>query len=637
MDHPSLTLPTTHLQPGMTLADDVTARNGRFLLAKGTVLAREHLRVLWTWGVEAVLVLGGGSHDAEGCLAPHCDVGLRAELLRVGWNGGGAWGEFAERNNLAALARDLSPEPESPQPVEMELERLRREHAFLRRALEQAASLCDLHADIGGRDDQRGILGKARRGIDALILFPASAFYLMNESLADLSPIDIHPRPESSRVQELFEVSLFQGLVARTIWEQGPLLVTHPCGDRYLLHLMSTAARVRGLFLGLLDPRDVRLPDAVVALLGNVLQNAASALESAELYAIFHRQNRELQSQVEKRTAQLKETVDRLEVEVGERRQVQRELARSLDNLALILNNVHDAIIIYRPEGEVLEVNEKVLRMFSITREQALAMSIPGDVTCPRRLEDGYFGEWSEVLSKERTIFEWTVRRMDGSIFPVEVFLRKITWNGETAVLGTMRDITRRKETEHQLEFLALHDPLTELPNRKLFLDRLSQAMAAALRKQTSVAVLYLDLDGFKPVNDRHGHDAGDGVLKVVSARMRDALRKSDTVARIGGDEFGLVIADLLNPQDYQAVMAKIHDVVRRPMLVNGHKITLDCSIGTALFPDEGQDVDALIKLADERMYVEKGGKGERASPGVGASVSESVSVGADERVPPAT
>ncbi len=598
----------SQLQPGMILSRDVTARNGRFLLAKDTTIGPDQLRVLLIWGVAEVHV-----RDAQACQAassepcsPVSSDDLQVESLCAPDTAPGQQAGQSEKLGLAALARDLSPAPRDS-TLQAQLDHLGQVHAFTLNALKQAAALGDFHIGLSSRDDPVKILDKTRLRIDGLVRFQASAFYLMNESLAKLSLVSCHPDSETCRLEDIYEAALFKGLVARTIWERCPLLVSCQDGTCFLLHLMHTASRVRGLFLGVLDPRDKKVPETVLSLLGNVLQNAASALESAELYAIFHRQNRELQSQVEARTAELKETVAKLEIEVGERREAQQNLARTLDNLALILNNVHDAIIIYRLDGRVADVNEMMLRMFSVTREQAMTLRIPRDISCPRRSGDVSLAEWNDVLSKGSTIFEWSVRHNgDDTAFPVEVFLRKIVWNGETAVLATMRDITKRKETERQLEFLALHDPLTELPNRKLFMDRVSHAMTRALRNNVKVAVLFMDLDGFKPVNDIHGHDAGDAVLKVIAARLSTTLRKSDTVARIGGDEFGAVIADLSDEEHHQAVLAKIRQAVQRPMNVKGHQVRLDCSVGVALFPGDGQDVDSLLKVADERMYEDK-------------------------------
>lgn len=601
-------LPISQIRPGMILDRDVTARNGRFLLSKDTVIGPDHLRVLLTWGVEQAGIRLGDDlppvqHDPaypdDGAI-PLQAAALEKTPLRTMSD------KFRAGFSLTSLARGLPVAPSEATP-QAELSHLRKIHAFTLHALQQAAALSDIHSGLSSRADSMTILDKTMHGIDGLIQFQAAAFFLMNESQAMLSLARCRPEAETARLDRYFESALCNGLVARSIWERQPLLATCPNGERFLLHLMHTASRVRGLFLGLLDPKDAHLPETVLSLLDNLLQSAASALESSELYAIFRRQNLELQSQVEARTAELKETVDRLEIEVSERREAQQGLARTLDNLALILDNVHDAIVIYRPDGRVLELNENMLRMFSVTREQALNLRIPNDISCPRRSGDVSLAEWKDVLGKGSVIFEWSVRRNgEDTAFPVEVFLRKIIWNGETAVLATLRDITARKETERQLEFLALHDPLTELPNRKLFLDRMSHAMSKALRDNTLVAVLFLDLNAFKPVNDIHGHDAGDAVLKVIAARLSAALRKSDTVARIGGDEFGAVIADMTTRKGHEAVVNKLHAAVRKPMNVKGHQVELDCSVGVALFPEDGRDVDTLLKLADERMYVDK-------------------------------
>ncbi len=156
-------------------------------------------------------------------------------------------------------------------------------------------------------------------------------------------------------------------------------------------------------------------------------------------------------------------------------------------------------------------------------------------------------------------------------------------------------------------ELLAGHDPLTGLPNRRLFRDRLEQALARARRGGGSLAVAYVDLDGFKAVNDARGHDAGDAALAAVGRRLAAAVRDQDTVARLGGDEFGVLLLDVDGVDEATAVAAKLREAVRPPLDLPGARIALDVSVGVALFPDHGGDADALMRAADGAMYRVKG------------------------------
>ncbi|PHV06077.1 diguanylate cyclase response regulator [Janthinobacterium sp. BJB412] len=157
-----------------------------------------------------------------------------------------------------------------------------------------------------------------------------------------------------------------------------------------------------------------------------------------------------------------------------------------------------------------------------------------------------------------------------------------------------------------QQQELALHDPLTGLPNRRLLEDRIANTLQHAVRQQNKAAVMYLDLDGFKSINDTHGHAYGDEILKQVAQRLVGASRREDTVARVGGDEFVIVMGDLACLGDAQEPAAKLIEVVAAPYLVNGLQLNLSTSIGIGIFPDDADAVDALIAVADSALYCAK-------------------------------
>ncbi len=175
-----------------------------------------------------------------------------------------------------------------------------------------------------------------------------------------------------------------------------------------------------------------------------------------------------------------------------------------------------------------------------------------------------------------------------------------------TALLGVTRDISERRRVEERIRHLAQHDMLTGLPNRALFSDRLQGALAGARRDQRQLAVLFLDLDRFKPVNDQLGHRTGDLLLKEVARRMLDCVRESDSVARIGGDEFVVLLRSVDDAGNAAAVAEKIRHSLGQPYTVAGHRLSISASIGIALFPDHGGDEIALTKHADAAMYQAK-------------------------------
>jgi len=193
--------------------------------------------------------------------------------------------------------------------------------------------------------------------------------------------------------------------------------------------------------------------------------------------------------------------------------------------------------------------------------------------------------------------------RHDGLTFPQEISISAIEGGGLVCVV---RDITERTYAEEQIKHLAYHDALTALPNRLLFKDRLTVAISHAQRERRKLAVLFLDLDRFKVINDSLGHNIGDQLLQAVSARVQSCVRESDTVARLGGDEFTVLLPQLPHGEDAALVAQKIIDAVRYPFHIEGREFFMTTSIGISLYPDDGIDAESLIKNADTAMYQAK-------------------------------
>ena len=207
------------------------------------------------------------------------------------------------------------------------------------------------------------------------------------------------------------------------------------------------------------------------------------------------------------------------------------------------------------------------------------------------------------VRSRGRWRGEVTGKRRDGFSFPQEISLTALEDGGMVCVV---RDITERTYAEEQIKHLAYHDALTGLPNRLLFKDRLTVALSHAQRDSTRVAVLFLDLDRFKIVNDSLGHNVGDQLLQAVSTRIQSCVRDSDTVARLGGDEFTLLLPALTKSEDAAVVAQKIIDAVRYPFHIEGREFFTTTSIGISIYPEDGTDASTLIKNADTAMYQAK-------------------------------
>jgi diguanylate cyclase (GGDEF)-like protein/hemerythrin-like metal-binding protein/PAS domain S-box-containing protein len=213
----------------------------------------------------------------------------------------------------------------------------------------------------------------------------------------------------------------------------------------------------------------------------------------------------------------------------------------------------------------------------------------------------------SKVLAGVLRQFETVHRRKDGTTLDVEVRAEVFEYDGGRYIFCASRDISGRKRDERRMLHMATHDALTRLPNRTLFRDRLSRALVVALRRGTHGALLMLDLDGFKLVNDRYGHEAGDKVLKVVASRLNARVRRGESVARIGGDEFAIVLDDINDEQDIRTFANQVmHDVSRPLALDNGSLVAVGASVGAAPFPAAGRSRRTLLAAADRAMYASK-------------------------------
>ncbi len=200
-------------------------------------------------------------------------------------------------------------------------------------------------------------------------------------------------------------------------------------------------------------------------------------------------------------------------------------------------------------------------------------------------------------------LFESSLRRKDGSMVQVEIHRQVMRSGDDWIVVGVVRDITERRQAEQRLQHQAHHDPLTGLPNRTLFFATLRRTLAMARDSSLLVAVMFIDLDHFKDVNDTLGHTAGDELLIQVSNRLTQCVRLRDTVGRLGGDEFALILVIQAGQQDAGMLAAKIGTALRQPYCLNGNDVSVTASIGVTVYPDDATDPDVLVRYADTAMY----------------------------------
>ncbi len=415
-------------------------------------------------------------------------------------------------------------------------------------------------------------------------------------------------------------------------------------------------------------------------------------------------------------------------LDISESKEVEFRLRESETALKTIFNSVNDAIFLHDVDGRIIDVNDRMLDFYGVTKEEALSMTIEGHFSGADNDMSFLPMAWHKVLEGETMLFEWKARRPhDGSEFEVEVFLRKIVLSGQDAIIANVRDITGRKKMEQDLmlaakvfdnsiegisitdtrgvmemvnpaftqitgytaaeaigrnprilkskhhtpefykemwnslkrngqwsgeiwnrrkngeaypewlnisaiydnngttthyvgvfhditeikknqeaiQYQAHHDALTGLPNRTLFQDRLLMALNHAQRHHQKVAVLFLDLDNFKNVNDSLGHACGDLLLKEIASRLALTVREEDSIARLGGDEFTVILAEAgtLEVEGVARIAKRIIDEINMPIMLQDHELFVGASIGISIYPDDGTDPAILTKCADMAMY----------------------------------
>jgi diguanylate cyclase (GGDEF)-like protein len=230
---------------------------------------------------------------------------------------------------------------------------------------------------------------------------------------------------------------------------------------------------------------------------------------------------------------------------------------------------------------------------------------MPSILYSGRQHSDFYRQMWHQLTESGHWEGEIWNRRKNGEIYLEWLSIAAVTDDSGNIshYVGIFSDITRAKDNEQQLRRLAHFDQLTQLPNRILFHDRLHHAMAMARREDKQIAVLFLDLDGFKAINDSLGHAAGDELLRQVAARLQENLRESDTVSRFGGDEFTIVLPDVSDREGVAITAAKLIEAVARPYLINGHSAHVTTSLGISLYPTMADTSEKLITQSDIAMY----------------------------------
>jgi len=302
-----------------------------------------------------------------------------------------------------------------------------------------------------------------------------------------------------------------------------------------------------------------------------------------------------------------------LQEEIDQRIRSEKRLSQAEEKYRSIFERAVEGIFQSTLDGEIREVNPAMVRLFGYD-SAAEMIGVPNmrqDVMADEDERRNYM----EILKRDGFLstFEFQARKKDGSIFWCSESSRLVILEegGEELIEGVLEDVSKRKQHEMELKHLATVDSLTEIANRHLFFDRLEHSLAHAKRYKTQLAVLFVDLDSFKQVNDTYGHQAGDELLRKVAKRLLQRIRQSDTLARLGGDEFGVLLTRIDGEEGAAKVAQSLLKAMNEPFDIQDKSIKVGATVGISFYPEDGKDCVSLISRADAAMYGAKkrGGK----------------------------
>lgn len=283
------------------------------------------------------------------------------------------------------------------------------------------------------------------------------------------------------------------------------------------------------------------------------------------------------------------------------------ESNKKLNLTSRVFGDTHDGILITDKDSVILDVNPAFCGITGYSREEVIGKT-PRFLSSGKQAPEFYTEMWSSINEHDHWVGEVWNRKKNGDLYAEWLTISALkNSDGETInYLGIFSDITENKKQQKELEKMAHFDLLTQLPNRALFSDRFSRAIAHSKRSNSLLAICFLDLDDFKPVNDNYGHEIGDYLLVEVAERLKSHIREEDTVSRQGGDEFALLLGDLESFEQCEQMLERLQYALSRPYIIDGHNHNISASIGITLYPNDNSEPDTLMRHADQAMYQAK-------------------------------
>ncbi len=506
-------------------------------------------------------------------------------------------------------------------------------------ALEAATLLSSFDISLNKLDDPGLLLEQITGRVQQVMAFKACAIYLVDDT-SSFYPAFCSPTECLSQIEENIAQRIEDRTFTWAIKRKKPVVsYFSEHHTAMVLHVMTTISRTRGMFVGILDEDWEGIADYALASLSVTLHAAATALESFELYSNLRKLNLDLsvrmeeieqsrkelavyrsflEDQVQIRTEALLKSNEEMKIEMAERMRAEEDFISSEKMLKLALLGVGDGLWIWDVPSGTVDLSPLSREILGCdTKDGSTGRDL---LLCGRN----FLPEWEErILEEDRPRLKDAVRQClagestgyrleyrihgkDGSvrwILDRSCVVARDERGKPTRIAGTHSDVTERKAMEVHIHHQATHDFLTGLPNRYLFTDRLSHALLIARRRNTGIALLFLDIDDFKSVNDRWGHDGGDEILRDAAARMTATVREMDTVCRFGGDEFTIVLPEMDDREEVESVVQRLLETFREPFILGEHSLHIHISVGIAMSNLCTAGADELLKQADLAMY----------------------------------